>query len=214
MGPSHSWGTHQPLVILAPQLQLAPNKSKGKHEKCRSSLGPALNPVGTALASRAALYPSSGATATASSCVCWALWPLGSARWESGCGDAAGQEPLDVQQGEAQSPAAGEERNKPRRQHRLGAAWLGSRLAERDLGVSVGTKLHMSQQRALATKAANGVAGCTGRRIASGLREGILPLSSALVRPHLESCVQCCAPQYKRDVDTPEEMWSHEGPPR
>jgi len=59
----------------------------------------------------------------------------------------------------------------------------------------------MMQQYALATQAANYVLGSIRRSMDSRSREVLLPLCSALVRPHLESCAQLWRPQHRKDMD-------------
>ncbi|GAB0206105.1 hypothetical protein GRJ2_003076100 [Grus japonensis] len=89
----------------------------------------------------------------------------------------------------------------PKHNYRLGREWIESSPEEKDLGVLIDEKLNMSQQCALAAQKANRVLGCVSSSVTSRSREGILPLYSALMRPHLECCVQLWGPQYKKDME-------------
>jgi len=97
-------------------------------------------------------------------------------------------------------------RNNPRHQYLLGADQLESSFTEKDLGILENAKLTMSHQCVLVAKKEYDILSCLRQSIASRSREVMLPLHSTLMMPHLESCVQFWASQYKTDMAIPEKV--------
>ena len=67
------------------------------------------------------------------------------------------------------------------------------------MGVSIDERFNMSWQCVLAAQRANHILGCIKRSVTSRARE--VDSEPALLRPHLEYCIQFQGPQNKKDVD-------------
>ena len=84
-------------------------------------------------------------------------------------------------------------KNNTRYQYRLGTDLVDSSAGKRDLAVLVDSRVTISQH----CKKASGILGCIRRSVVSRSKEVLLPLYSALVRPHLQYYVQFWAPPFK-----------------
>ena len=95
-------------------------------------------------------------------------------------------------------------RNNCMHRYKLGADLLEKNSTEKNLGILVANRLATSQKCALVAKKANGILEHykgIKKSVANGLREVILHLYSALVRPHHECCVQFWAPPFKNFLE-------------
>ena len=94
----------------------------------------------------------------------------------------------------------------PRYVYRLGEELFESSPAKKVFGVLGDEKLNRNQQCGLEAQKANCILGCIKREVVSRVREMIVPLCSALVRPHLEYCTKVGSPQLKKDVELLEQV--------
>jgi len=70
----------------------------------------------------------------------------------------------------------------------------------------VDEKLEMRHQCALTAQKTDSILGCIHSSMASMSREVILPLYSALMRVHLEYCIQLWSHQHKKDMELLEQV--------
>jgi len=89
----------------------------------------------------------------------------------------------------------------PKHKYRQGRELIDNNPEEKDLGVLVEEKLNVTQQYVFAAWQANHILGSIKRTMTSRSREVILPVCSALVRPHLEYCVQLWGFKHKKGTD-------------
>ena len=75
-------------------------------------------------------------------------------------------------------------------------------MKEKDLGVSMNANMKVSEQCRIAASKGNQVLGMIRRNITYYKEKSlIVPLYKAIVRPHLEYCIQAWSPYLRKDID-------------
>ena len=86
-------------------------------------------------------------------------------------------------------------------EYKMGYAVLGRTTQEKDLGVTFSTDMKVSEQCGIAASKGNKILGLIRRTITYKEKQLIVPLYKAIVRPHLEDCIQAWRPYRKKDID-------------
>ena len=85
--------------------------------------------------------------------------------------------------------------------YEMGETILIKTVKEKDLGVSMNANMKVSEQCRIAASKGNQVIGMIRRNITYKEKSLIVPLYKAIVRPHLEYCIQAWNPYLRKDID-------------
>ena len=84
------------------------------------------------------------------------------------------------------------------KEYKMGGAILGRTTQEK---VTFSADMKVSEQCGIAASKRNQIVGLIRRTITYKEKQLIVPLYKAIVRPHLEYCIQTCRPYRKKDID-------------
>ena len=90
--------------------------------------------------------------------------------------------------------------------YEMGGTILSKNVKEKGLGVTMNANMKVSEQCRIAASKGNQVLGMIRRNIAYQEKSLIIPLYKAIVRPHLEYCVQAWNPHLRKYVDMLEKI--------
>ena len=82
----------------------------------------------------------------------------------------------------------------------MGGTILSKTVKEKDLGVTMNANMKVSEQCRIAASKGNQVLGMIRRNITIKEKSLIVPLYKAIVRPHLEYCIQAWNPHPRKDI--------------
>ena len=84
--------------------------------------------------------------------------------------------------------------------YEMGGTNLSITVKEKDLGVTMNANMKVSEQCRIAASKGNQVLGMIRRNITYKDKSLIVPLYKAIVRPHLEYCIQAWSPYLRKDI--------------
>ena len=90
--------------------------------------------------------------------------------------------------------------------YEIGGTILSKTGKEKDLGVTMNANMKVSEQCRIAASKGNQVLGMIRRNITYKEKSLIVPLYKAIVRPHLEYCIQAWSPYLRKDIDMLEKI--------
>ena len=90
--------------------------------------------------------------------------------------------------------------------YEMGGTILSITVKEKDLGVTMNANMKVSEQCRIAASKGNQVLGMIRRNTTYKDKSLIVPLYKAIVRPHLEYCIQAWSPYLRKDIDMLEKI--------